>query len=402
MRATSETNRSTEMNYAAAFTSSLCLLLMLATVPIAYREARPRSSVAYGCGFMVLGIGALVLALPDAVAAYSIAFTLFTIAAALGGALLLLGTWLRCGARLPYGWLAAGAIVWLISIVPLPYLERLPYLRAVTYGLCLATGCALAVWAIMRKKARRNAADRMLIGTFVFAGVSELLLTMLTFMHPNGAEEVWSIRGITVPLTLVGLGIFVLQSYALDSIDELNRLSETDALTELMNRRAFNERLDQTIETAKRYRRPLCLVIADLDNFKRINDRFGHTAGDDVLVAFGQLLREQSRSVDAVARIGGEEFAIIMPESGVDDVLDYAERMRAATEARVRMQEEPVTASFGIADAADCSYDARALIAAADAALYAAKAAGRNRVLVHNVRQGELFPAFRGRLSKAG
>jgi diguanylate cyclase (GGDEF)-like protein len=390
------------MNYAAAFTSSLCLLMMLATVPIAYREARPRSSVAYGCAFMVLGIGALPMSLPDTMMSYEIAFTLFTIAAALGGAFLLLGTWLRCGARLPYGWLAAGAAIWLLSVIPLPYLERVPYFRAAVYGLCMATGCGLAIWAIVRKKARRNAADKMLMATFAFAGVSELLLTMLTFVHPNGAGDIWSIRGITVPLTLVGLGIFVLQSYALDSIDELNRLSETDALTELMNRRAFNERLEQTIETAKRYHRPLCLVIADLDNFKRINDRFGHTAGDDVLVAFAQLLREQSRSVDAVARIGGEEFAIIMPESSVDHVLEYAERMRAATEARVRMQEETVTASFGIADAADCSYDSRALIAAADAALYAAKAAGRNRVLVHNVRQGELFPAFRGRLSKVG
>jgi diguanylate cyclase (GGDEF)-like protein len=291
-----------------------------------------------------------------------------------------IGTWLRCGSRVPYVLLVPILVLWTASLIPFPGADRVTWMRTGAYGFSSALGCGLAVWAILRRKPRRNAADRMLAATFAFAGGSELVLAFLPLLDTLDAGQVWRVRASTLPLTLVGLGIFVLQSYALDSIDDLNRRSETDSLTELLNRRAFDERLRRALASAERYRRPLALVIADLDHFKRINDSFGHGSGDEVLKSFATLLRIGSRAVDTVARIGGEEFAIIMPESAAADAVGYAERLRVLTERRLTAKGQTVTASFGVADTAGGKYEPGKLIAAADAALYAAKAGGRNRV----------------------
>jgi diguanylate cyclase (GGDEF)-like protein len=124
-------------------------------------------------------------------------------------------------------------------------------------------------------------------------------------------------------------------------------------------------------------------VLADLDDFKRVNDAYGHEAGDRVLVAFASRLRESVRESDLVARLGGEEFALVLPEIDLDGALAMAERVRR------RLTDEPigaagavtllVTASFGVAEAS-AAPDWSALLRRADAALYAAKGAGKNRV----------------------
>lgn len=157
-------------------------------------------------------------------------------------------------------------------------------------------------------------------------------------------------------------------------------ISLTDALTGLANRRHFDRQLAQEISRARRYRRALSLVMVDLDHFKRLNDTYGHQTGDRVLQALARTIEREVRPSDFAARIGGEEFAIVFPETSLRTAVHVAERLRKAVEAAGGQDGLPaITASFGVAAWSE-GLDGNQLLAAADAALYRAKQAGRNRV----------------------
>jgi diguanylate cyclase (GGDEF)-like protein len=166
--------------------------------------------------------------------------------------------------------------------------------------------------------------------------------------------------------------------------DIVQRQAITDDLTGLVNRRRFIEALEAEIERARRFGAPLAIVLSDLDNFKQVNDEFGHHGGDVVLRAFADLIRSHVRDVDVSGRIGGEEFAIVLPETDRAGAARVAERMRRSLSAvPIAVAADAsihVAASFGVAElAADHSGDD--LLRAADAALYQAKDAGKNRVV---------------------
>ncbi|MCX7597240.1 MAG: GGDEF domain-containing protein, partial [Armatimonadetes bacterium] len=162
---------------------------------------------------------------------------------------------------------------------------------------------------------------------------------------------------------------------------ELERLATTDELTGLYNRRIFFERLVAEMDRHLRYGRPLALLVIDLDNFKQINDTYGHQVGDQVLAALGQVLREYVRTTDTVARYGGEEFAVLVPETHLEGAAVAAERLRQCVQAAT-LAPVPMTVSIGVAAVPPCLPDPDALMAAADAALYQAKRTGKNRVAV--------------------
>jgi diguanylate cyclase (GGDEF)-like protein len=160
----------------------------------------------------------------------------------------------------------------------------------------------------------------------------------------------------------------------------------TDELTGLSNNRRFRELISKEAARAQRFGHELSLVMLDIDDFKRINDTYGHLQGDEVLRMIGRVLDDESRGVDEPARYGGEEFAVALPETGMEGALELAERVRT------RIASEPVelanragvlrvTASVGAATLPDSAATTRDLIAAADAALYRAKGAGKNRVM---------------------
>jgi diguanylate cyclase (GGDEF)-like protein len=153
--------------------------------------------------------------------------------------------------------------------------------------------------------------------------------------------------------------------------------SRIDPLTGLLNRRGLEERFAVELARAKRDRRPLAVVAVDIDHFKRINDDHGHQAGDRALVWLAAMLCEQTRGADIVARVGGEEFVIVLPGSDGASTLEFAERLRRAIEDGDA--EIALTISAGVASALAPS-TAHTLLDAADRALYAAKHAGRNRV----------------------
>ena len=162
----------------------------------------------------------------------------------------------------------------------------------------------------------------------------------------------------------------------------LAKLALTDPLTGLPNRRAFEESLAREVALAIRHVRPLSLLLLDLDHFKRVNDTLGHPTGDEVLSSLGLLLARQGRRGDVVARIGGEEFAVVLPETGKEQAVAAAERIRIAVSSSPlgTRTKVPVTVSIGVASLPHPCGDLEALVSAADAALYAAKSAGRDRV----------------------
>ena len=143
------------------------------------------------------------------------------------------------------------------------------------------------------------------------------------------------------------------------------------------------ETLETELRRAERFDEPLALVFADLDDFKRLNDRFGHHVGDQVLRAFAEVIRKRLRSIDLAARLGGEEFAVLLLETDLRGAEALAESLRTAVAAlKVRIVGGPtvnVTASFGVA-AYPQTHDADELMTAADLALYRAKREGKNRV----------------------
>lgn len=164
------------------------------------------------------------------------------------------------------------------------------------------------------------------------------------------------------------------------------RLANTDGLTGLYNYRSFQERLEQEVERANRYRRALSLIMIDIDYFKRYNDTYGHPQGDSILVEVALALRQLSRTSDIVARYGGEEFAMILPETDLANAEALGQRLREYVENRlstreVQLPDQALTISVGIASHLEGS-PKETLVETADAALYQAKRGGRNRVVV--------------------
>jgi diguanylate cyclase (GGDEF)-like protein len=157
------------------------------------------------------------------------------------------------------------------------------------------------------------------------------------------------------------------------------RRAELDPLTGLANRGRLFEALEHELTRAERYGRALSLVMFDIDGLKRVNDRFGHLAGDEALVGAGRLVRERSRASDTAARYGGDEFVLVLPETARAGARAVAEKIRASIEA-LGAGPGQVTVSAGVAAAPEDGRAAAQLLAAADARLYAAKAAGGNRV----------------------
>jgi len=171
-----------------------------------------------------------------------------------------------------------------------------------------------------------------------------------------------------------------------DAHQEAQSLAATDSLTNLLNRRAFNSALHREFQKADRYGQSLGLLMIDIDHFKTVNDRFGHPAGDSVLRQVSVYLGQTIRTVDVAARIGGEEFAVLMPGTGPEQAITVAERIRTAILGHTFLPEcrdYRVTVSIGVAHyegAGGCAPEE--LIRDADIALYRAKSSGRNRVEV--------------------
>jgi diguanylate cyclase (GGDEF)-like protein len=214
-------------------------------------------------------------------------------------------------------------------------------------------------------------------------GVYYLLLFTIGYLGlDHWSNSDWTAIALSRFVIASAVLVFVvyMTEYAFDKLqNDLNLLSTTDPLTRLFNRRRIHEILDGEINRLQRYGTPLVLVIVDIDDFKTINDTFGHAAGDTVLLHYGALLQQSVREVDTVGRWGGEEFIILFPGTTLDEALFSLERIRQTLRSTVFEPVGCVKSSFGLC-VAETDAAAHDLLSCADRALYDAKSSGKDTI----------------------
>jgi diguanylate cyclase (GGDEF)-like protein len=199
---------------------------------------------------------------------------------------------------------------------------------------------------------------------------------------PPGAGALWATTVGTA--VLAGLVVAWFKGYVEGLIERLADAARKDPLTELWNRRGFQDVLEAELARARRTDRPLSLLVVDLDHFKLVNDKLGHPGGDAVLNRFAAQMKRLTRGVDVAARLGGEEFAVLLPEARKHDAFLVAERLRRAAKAAFADTPAPLTVSVGVASHPDDGEGSDDLLRAGDQALYAAKQLGRDRSVIYN------------------
>jgi diguanylate cyclase (GGDEF)-like protein len=207
-----------------------------------------------------------------------------------------------------------------------------------------------------------------------------------------GLQSIVALLGI---LTLVGIVVH-LRRQVIRLTGLLSNATKTDPLTGLLNRRAFEELFDTELERSRRTGRPVSIVVGDLDGLGRVNARSGHGAGDNVLELVARDMQKWKRRIDAAARIGGEEFALLLPETDEGGAFLVAERLRRATHRTFAEEPFPVTISFGVACAPEHGDERELLLAAAMRAMGAAKDLGRDRSVIYSAEVARMLSASRG------
>ncbi len=217
------------------------------------------------------------------------------------------------------------------------------------------------------------------LGNAVMASITWLAADQLSgSVYSNPLLPYWNAS--------IRLGYFVLFAVLFgrlrQTLERERTLSRNDPLTGLYNRRAFEELATRDVERASRYGRPISIAFIDLDHFKETNDQFGHDAGDALLRQVALTLVASLRSTDVVARMGGDEYAIVMPETVEDHARIALEKTRAVLAQRMTEHGWPVTFSIGVVSTTGEAASLPALLAAADRLMYEAKRAGRDRMVV--------------------
>lgn len=215
------------------------------------------------------------------------------------------------------------------------------------------------------------------------AYVGALYGALLALRPPESGAVAWWIVGMATML-IAAIVIRVMHDHVETLIARLSDAARTDPLTQLPNRRGFRELLDLELERARRSNQPVAMLAGDVDHFKDVNDRAGHHVGDAALQRVAGLLRDGVRQIDVAARIGGEEFAVILPGTDAHGAFAVAERLRCALRDAFADATVPITISFGIAAHPAHAETAASLVRAADEALYGAKDSGRNRSVIHS------------------
>lgn len=286
--------------------------------------------------------------------------------------------------KLPVRMVAVAAGV-SIALMSAPMLHGYDGISYIVLNVCAAAMMLVTAWEYWRWRAEAPLLILLLSVLYALTGLSFVLCAVVLLNHgewvmhraPSGwAENINLVMSIT---SIGGLGALSLALNQVRIARYHQREAETDALTGLFNRRALFER-------SLRLRGSVAVVVFDIDHFKQVNDRHGHQVGDTVLQTFASLLAANVRDGDLAARLGGEEFVIILPDTTTDDAAQIAERIRQNFAAQQFISSSgnfAVTVSAGIAGG-DSDADIIALLRQADTALYDAKRSGRNRVLLYS------------------
>ena len=270
-----------------------------------------------------------------------------------------------------------------------------------------ANGSVVMLWAFFTPLAAMFFADMTHATRWIYAFIAMTIFSAYIDNYVSQAVTPLNDTAINIFFVLnlgVGFGCFFLvinyfvsereQAYALTlkakqelensnvklqkNEEEIKKLLMTDWLTGVANRRYLDQRLEKELNRFHRHGNPLSLIMADLDNFKKINDRYGHSIGDKVITIFTQVMKKNIRNIDLISRYGGEEFIIMLPETSQDGAVELAERIRIAMEAeKIDSVSEVVTASFGITIAKPRD-TFESILRRVDLAMYESKDKGKN------------------------
>ena len=280
-------------------------------------------------------------------------------------------------------YIVAAALIWQAKRVPGRWLPV-----ALAWGTTLITGVAyfsaaspsplvfFYLWIFLYSSyffTRRQSAAQI-----AYVGVA---YGVVLGLHPPPGVVAWWTVGMGT-LLVTAILIWAMRKRAEGLIERLYDAARTDPLTKLLNRRGFRELLDLELERARRATSALSVLVGDADHFKQVNDRLGHPTGDLALQRIARILESEKRQIDTVSRVGGEEFALILPGTDPEGAFTVAERLRVALCEDFLDDRVALTISFGIATFHEHGETAAALLRAADVALYEAKESGRNRSVV--------------------
>ncbi|MEM7613018.1 MAG: GGDEF domain-containing protein, partial [Pseudomonadota bacterium] len=259
--------------------------------------------------------------------------------------------------------------------------------EAAVPGVSAATALLIA-YAVYQYNKSAGSADRVLASGLALFGLVQVISTLKAFGLGQAADASALLAHrhmelLTLPIAYIVIGTLVLFVFVSDASRKLKGMAVLDQLTGLLNRHGYEGLGQRAFAEARSAEKPLSVIIADLDRFKAVNDRYGHAVGDQALLHFANRLRANRKGDDIVARIGGEEFLVLLPGTTLDKAAQAAQSIRAETiEIPVVGGERPLTisASFGVAELSDEDSNISDMVARADHALYRAKRRGRNRV----------------------
>jgi diguanylate cyclase (GGDEF)-like protein len=249
-----------------------------------------------------------------------------------------------------------------------------------SFTLCYLLTVSFVAWLVGRRAG------------VVMAGVSTLLNLTNDLLFVHTVARPW----LPFVNALTSLGAFLFVAYFVSalrrSLEHERELARTDDLTGLLNRRSFMAAAQQEIVRARRFPHPFTVAYMDVDNFKAVNDHFGHSTGDAVLRAVGETIRQSLRELDLIARLGGDEFVILMPETGDEAARAVVRRMHEHVTAAIERGGWPISFSIGVVTWVTPPRTVDYMLRQADDAMYAVKNEGKNRV-VHLQLSGEPIPA---------
>ncbi|MCY1278205.1 diguanylate cyclase (GGDEF) domain protein [compost metagenome] len=287
------------------------------------------------------------------------------------------------GRRAHWPGIAAGALVWaLLCLLPAFY-QSLP-LRIAVGSLTMAAYAGLGAYELWRSRRRLEVDFRpalaLLLFHAAFYSIRVVLDRGMPFDTLSQGNVFFALLVLETLLYAIGISFVTLAMVKERAELRYKSAALRDPLTGIGNRRAFLDAGERLLADCARQQRPAVLLLCDLDYFKRLNDSFGHAAGDQALADFGRILASRTRQQDICARIGGEEFVCLLAEADPSVAQALAERIRREFAELPFVAGGQLSVSIGIADAGQAGYELARLLSLADQALYAAKAAGRNRV----------------------
>jgi diguanylate cyclase (GGDEF)-like protein len=381
---------------AYVFVAQFCTSLMLGAIfLLAWRTIEPRPhTLSWALAFSLATVQYVLNAVVNFVPVHGLARDLYWVLvnamALVVQALAWAGFRQRAGLR---GW-PQPLVVYLVAVEALvvwftlvKFHQGLRMVLIPWSGTFLLAACA---WVLVRPGRKLRAAEWGAVVVLLLFSLGQLVAGAAALMQGAAPNEHYlalytEVNLLAMPALYTGLGLFAVLILADDLADRMRTLAVTDELTGVVNRRGFEEAAARALAVARRQGEPTCVALLDLDHFKAVNDTHGHFVGDGALKTVATALVEGVRAGDVVGRMGGEEFAVLLPATDLSWCAEIVERLRLKVEATsVEAARVPlrVTASFGVAPVTPDDQSIHEALKHADQALYAAKRAGRNRVRV--------------------